>query len=80
MDNEKYNLIEKRILELVGSYQKMKDERNRLAALISEKDSLIQSLNGELERMREERVQARDRVDNLLSKLDEINLDEMITG
>ena len=80
MEFERFDQIENKVGQLLESFKIIKEERDKLAALISEKDAEIETLGEEVRRLNDEKTEARTRVDNLLARLDEINLEEIIAG
>ena len=74
MADESFALIEKKITDLVQVVAALKKEKESLAAELAKKDGEVRELTRKLAEMSRERVDVRDRVDKILSRLDTIEL------
>lgn len=74
MGDESFALIEKKITDLVQVVTALKKEKETLAAELSRKDGEVRDLTRKLADLSRERVDVKDRVDKILSRLDTIEL------
>jgi len=74
MGDESFALIEKKITDLVQVVTALKKEKETLAAELSRKDGEVKDLTRKLADLSRERVDVKDRVDKILSRLDTIEL------
>jgi chromosome segregation ATPase len=74
MGEESFALIEKKITDLVQVVTALKKEKETLAAELARKDGEVSDLNRKLAELSRERVDVKDRVDKILSRLDTIEL------
>ena len=74
MGEESFALIEKKITDLVQVVTALKKEKETLAADLSRKDGEVRELTRKLAELSRERVDVKDRVDKILSRLDTIEL------
>lgn len=74
MGDESFALIEKKITDLVQVVTALKKEKETLAADLARKDGEVRELTRKLAELSRERVDVKDRVDKILSRLDTIEL------
>jgi chromosome segregation ATPase len=74
MGEESFALIEKKITDLVQVVTALKKEKETLAADLARKDGEVRDLTRKLAELSRERVDVKDRVDKILSRLDTIEL------
>jgi chromosome segregation ATPase len=74
MGEESFALIEKKITDLVQVVTALKKEKETLAADLVRKDGEVRELTRKLAELSRERVDVKDRVDKILSRLDTIEL------
>jgi chromosome segregation ATPase len=74
MGEESFALIEKKITDLVQVVTALKKEKETLAAELARKDGEVRDLTRKLAELSRERVDVKDRVDKILSRLDTIEL------
>jgi chromosome segregation ATPase len=74
MGDESFALIEKKINDLVLVVTALKKEKENLAAELARKDGEVRELTKKLADLSRERVDVKDRVDKILSRLDTIEL------
>jgi len=74
MGEESFALIEKKITDLVQVVTALKKEKETLAAELARKDGEVGDLTRKLAELSRERVDVKDRVDKILSRLDTIEL------
>jgi chromosome segregation ATPase len=74
MGEESFALIEKKITDLVQVVTALKKEKETLSAELARKDGEVRELTRKLAELSRERVDVKDRVDKLLSRLDTIEL------
>jgi len=74
MGDESFALIEKKITDLVQVVTTLKKEKETLAADLARKDGEVRELTRKLAELSRERVDVKDRVDKILSRLDTIEL------
>jgi predicted RNase H-like nuclease (RuvC/YqgF family) len=74
MGDESFALIEKKITDLVHVVTALKKEKENLAAELARKDGEVRELTKKLADLSRERVDVKDRVDKILSRLDTIEL------
>jgi predicted RNase H-like nuclease (RuvC/YqgF family) len=74
MADESFALIEKKITDLVQVVTALKKEKENLAAELARKDGEVRELTRKLADLSRERVDVKDRVDKILSRLDTIEL------
>ena len=74
MGEESFALIEKKITDLVQVVTARKKEKETLAAELARKDGEVGDLTRKLAELSRERVDVKDRVDKILSRLDTIEL------
>ena len=74
MGEESFALIEKKIAELVHVVTALKKEKEILAGELARKDGELKDLTRKLADLSKERVEVKDRVDKILSRLDTIEL------
>ncbi len=74
MGDESFALIEKKITDLVQVVTALKKEKESLAADLARKDSEVREMTRKLAELSRERVDVKDRVDKILSRLDTIEL------
>jgi len=74
MADESFALIEKKITDLVQVVTALKKEKETLAADLARKDGEVRELTRKLAELSRERVDVKDRVDKILSRLDTIEL------
>lgn len=71
---EAFNELEERIEKLTKGYLSLKEERNNLLNLLRQKEEEISSLKGELEEMRAEKEEIRNRIIGLIEKIEKAGL------
>jgi len=74
MGDESFALIEKKINDLVQVVTSLKKEKETLTAEVARKDGEVRELTRKLSELSRERVDVKDRVDKILSRLDTIEL------
>ena len=74
MGDESFALIEKKITDLVQVVTALKKEKETLVAELARKDGEARELTRKLAELSRERVDVKDRVDKILSRLDTIEL------
>lgn len=74
MGDESFALIEKKIADLVQVVNALKKEKETLAGELARKDGEVRELTRKLADLSRERVEVKDRVDKILSRLDTIEL------
>jgi predicted nuclease with TOPRIM domain len=74
MGVESFALIEKKITDLVQVVTALKKEKETLAGELARKDGEVRELTRKLAELSRERVDVKDRVDKILSRLDTIEL------
>jgi chromosome segregation ATPase len=74
MGEESFALIEKKITDLVQVVNALKKEKETLAGELARKDGEVRELTRKLADLSRERVEVKDRVDKILSRLDTIEL------
>jgi len=74
MGEESFGLIEKKITNLVQVVSALKKEKETLAGELALKDGEVKELTRRLSELSRERVEVKDRVDKILSRLDTIEL------
>ena len=74
MGEESFALIEKKITDLVQVVTALKKEKETLTAEVARKDGEVKELTRKLAELSRERVDVKDRVDKILSRLDTIEL------
>ncbi|RLA84960.1 MAG: hypothetical protein DRG40_05265 [Deltaproteobacteria bacterium] len=71
---EAFNELEERIERLTRGFLSLKEERNNLLNLLKQKEEEISSLKGELEEMRAEKEEIRNRIIGLIEKIEKAGL------
>jgi predicted RNase H-like nuclease (RuvC/YqgF family) len=74
MGEESFALIEKKITDLVRVVTALKKEKEHLAEELARRDGEVKELTRKLAELSRERVDVKDRVDKILSRLDTIEL------
>jgi chromosome segregation ATPase len=74
MGEESFALIEKKITDLVQVVNALKKEKENLAGELARKDGEVRELTRKLAELSRERVDVKERVDKILSRLDTIEL------
>ena len=74
MGEESFALIEKKITDLVQMVAALKKEKETLAAEIARKDGEVKELTRKLSELSRERVEVKEKVEKILSRLDTIEL------
>ncbi len=74
MGEESFALIEKKITDLVKVVAALKKEKENLSGELARKDGEVKELTRKLADFSRERVEVKDRVDKILSRLDTIEL------
>jgi hypothetical protein len=74
MGEESFALIEKKITDLVKVVAALKKEKETFAVELARKDGEVKELTRKLAELSRERVDVKDRVDKILSRLDTIEL------
>ncbi len=74
MGEESFALIEKKITDLVQVVAALKKEKENLAAELARKDGEVRELTRKVTELSRERVDVKDRVDKILSRLDTLEL------
>ncbi|MDD5762365.1 MAG: cell division protein ZapB [bacterium] len=74
MGEESFALIEKKIADLIHVVTALKKEKEILAGELARKDGEVKDLTRKLADLSKERVEVKDRVDKILSRLDTIEL------
>ncbi|MGZ8447567.1 MAG: cell division protein ZapB [Candidatus Deferrimicrobiaceae bacterium] len=74
MGETSFALIEKKIADLVQLVTVLKKEKENLAGELARRDGEVKELTRKLAELSRERVEVKDRVDKILSRLDTIEL------
>src|SRR5512140_3286760 len=74
MGDASFALIEKKITDLVQVVTALKKEKETLAGELARKDGEVKELTRKLTELSKERVEVKDRVEKILSRLDTIEL------
>jgi len=74
MGEESFALIEKKITDLVRVVAALKKEKENLAGELARKDGEVKELTRKLTELSRERIEVKDKVDKILSRLDTIEL------
>lgn len=74
MGEESFALIEKKITDLVKVVAALKKEKEHLGEELARRDAEVKDLTRKLADLSKERVEVKDRVDKILSRLDTIEL------
>jgi phosphoglycerate-specific signal transduction histidine kinase len=74
MGEESFALIEKKITDLIQVVAALKKEKENLAADLARKDGEVRELTRKVTELSRERVDVKDRVDKILSRLDTLEL------
>jgi predicted nuclease with TOPRIM domain len=74
MGEESFALIEKKITDLVHVVAALKKEKENLAAELARKDGEVKELTRKLNDLSRERVEVKEKVEKILSRLDTIEL------
>jgi chromosome segregation ATPase len=74
MGEESFALIEKKITDLVQVVAALKKEKESLAAELARRDGEVRELTRKVTELSRERVDVKDRVDKILSRLDTLEL------
>jgi len=74
MGEESFALIEKKITDLVQVVTALKKEKENLAGELARKDGEVRELTRKLADLSRERVEVKEKVDKILSRLDTIEL------
>jgi len=74
MGEESFTLIEKKITDLVQVVTTLKKEKEILSGELARKDGEVKELTRKLADLSRERVEVKDRVEKILSRLDTIEL------
>ena len=74
MGEESFALIEKKINDLVHVVAALKKEKENLSGELARKDGEVKELTRKLAELSRERVEVKDKVEKILSRLDTIEL------
>jgi len=74
MGEASFAMIEKKIADLVQVVTALKKEKEAFAGELARKDGEVRELTRKLAELSRERVEVKDRVDKILSRLDTIEL------
>jgi len=74
MGEESFALIEKKITDLVQVVAALKKEKENLAGEVARKDGEVKELTRRLSELSRERVEVKEKVEKILSRLDTIEL------
>ncbi len=74
MGEESFALIEKKITDLVQVVSALKKEKEHLAGELARKDGEVKELTRKLADLSRERVEVKEKVEKILSRLDTIEL------
>jgi len=74
MGETSFALIEKKITDLVQVVTALKKEKETLAGELARKDGEVKELTRKLAELSKDRVEVKDRVEKILSRLDAIEL------
>ncbi|PJB31396.1 MAG: hypothetical protein CO109_10195 [Deltaproteobacteria bacterium CG_4_9_14_3_um_filter_65_9] len=74
MGEESFALIEKKITDLVQVVTALKKEKETLAGELARRDGEVKELTRKLAELSKDRVEVKDRVEKILSRLDAIEL------
>ncbi|AEH45133.1 hypothetical protein Thein_1265 [Thermodesulfatator indicus DSM 15286] len=75
MGVEEIALLEEKIEALIGYIQKLTEEKKSLLEKLSQKDSEIETLKAELSRLQEERSLVKNKVGEILQKIEQLGLE-----
>ncbi len=71
-DFDNFAALEERIIGLVEAFGTLKNEKAVLGEKLSEKETEVRELSDKLARLQQEREAAREKVENLLNRLDHL--------
>lgn len=71
-EQDPFGILEEKIGSLMAAYDSLKKEKVSLEEQISEKTAAIKSLEEKIARMNQERERAKEKVENLLGRLDRL--------
>ncbi len=72
MDTDYFKLLEDKIGELIARVQEMKNEKESYLQTIEEQKSKIESMSSELYSLKETNNQAKERISNIIEKIDQL--------
>jgi chromosome segregation ATPase len=71
-EQDPFGILEEKIGSLMAAYDSLKKEKVSLEEQISERTAAIKSLEEKIARMNQERERAKEKVENLLGRLDRL--------
>ncbi|MBD3182883.1 cell division protein ZapB [Candidatus Poribacteria bacterium] len=78
MADEGMELLQKKVQQAVTLIEKLREENNNLKDQIAEMEELIQEMKQEVELMKSERSTIKGKIDNAVSMLDKVDVDNML--
>ncbi|MCP3892422.1 MAG: hypothetical protein GY702_26640 [Desulfobulbaceae bacterium] len=77
-DNTELQRLEKFVEKLLAKFAELKDEKNKLVQVLSERDALIHELQGDISTKNSERTEISERVNNMVDQIElwEMSLEE----
>ncbi len=72
MENDPFDLLEKKIAQLVKSYGALKSEKNNFTERIAQKEMEMDGLREKLGLLAQEREKAKEKLENLIHRLDRL--------
>ncbi len=67
-----FDLLEKKIAQLVKAYASLKTEKNSFGARVAQKETEIEGLQKKLTLLGQERERAKEKLENLINRLDRL--------
>lgn len=78
MIDESMQILQKRVQQVAGLIERLKEENANLKDKIAKLEDEIQILKEELNVMRKEREQIKDKIDNATSMLESLEIEKLI--
>lgn len=78
MIDESMQILQKRVQQVAGLMDRLKEENANLKIKIAKLEDEIQSLKEQLDVMRREREQIKSKIDNATSMLESLDIEELI--
>ncbi|MCX5905649.1 MAG: cell division protein ZapB [Deltaproteobacteria bacterium] len=69
---DNFEALEGKIIQLMEAYASLKNEKNALGEQITQKEKEIQSLREKIALLSQEREKAKEKLENLLNRLDRL--------
>ena len=70
---EQFKTLEEKVSELIKLSRTLEEEKADLTARLAEKENIVNQKESENKSLMEERVAIRDKIDNILLKLDSVS-------